>query len=468
MQPLSMFLLLLLLFCLFPTGGRAEKILYFFSNYCSSCHPEKEFRQNYREWTGQELAEEAYTYFNVLEPDGRTSYEAVRREYGLEKDSLPLLIVDGTVFQGSYAIEVGLPAYAVESSGEKQSVLYYLFISACESCAEVQSMLDALPDTVTVTRGKYSFASDVTVIPVNIGLEMGLAQALFDAYGIPEDRRTAPLILAGDRAYRGIEEIRLLLNAQLERGQAIGTKMVTVEDAEESSAGGWTAAGTALAGLIGGLNPCALSMLLLFLAVVMTMERRGFLFTSIYLGIKFAVYLCIGLLFFELFQRWNPTWLMPLAKYVMTALALFLAALQIHDAFRARQARYGRMLSQLPGGIRRRLSRRIQQLRERPERLLPAAAAVSAVVAAGEFLCAGQVYLLTLLNGLCQEASADGAWLLAVYCLAFCLPSAFLALLILKGKNNRFLAAKLQQSLPAIKGLTAALMLGLVALAWLV
>ncbi len=470
--PVFLFLLLLLFACFFPSGGRAEEILYFYENYCSSCHPEKEFRQDYREWTGRELTEEAYSYYNVLEPEGRKRYEEVRREYALEKDSFPLLIVDGKIFQGSYSIEAGLPAYAVETSGETQSVLYYLYIAACESCGEVKNLLDALPETITVSRGKYSFASGITVIPVNIGLEMELAQALFDAYQIPEDRRTAPMILAGDRVYRGVKEIRLFLTAQFERGLAIGTKIVTLEKTEPSekpeSDRGWTAVGTALAGLIGGLNPCALSMMLLFLAVILKMERRVFLFASVYLGVKYAVYLCIGLLFFELFQRWDPSWLIPAAKYVMTALALGLAALQIHDAFRARQARYGKMLSQLPGGMRTRLSRRIQQLREKPERLLPAVAAVAATVAAGEFLCAGQVYLLTLLNGLRQEELTGGVWLLAVYCLAFCFPSALLTLLAEKGKNSRLLAAKLQEGLPAIKWLTALFMLGLVALAWLV
>ena len=42
-----------------------------------------------------------------------------------------------------------------------------------------------LPDSVQVTRGAYEFASPVEVIAIDIGSDLGTAQALFDRFNVP-------------------------------------------------------------------------------------------------------------------------------------------------------------------------------------------------------------------------------------------------------------------------------------------
>ena len=68
-----------------------------------------------------------------------------------------------------------MPADFTGQADDLTSRVHYLYVTACESCARAKAALDALPDSVQVTRGAYAFASPVEVIAIDIGTVIGVA-----------------------------------------------------------------------------------------------------------------------------------------------------------------------------------------------------------------------------------------------------------------------------------------------------
>ena len=91
------------------------------------------------------------------------------------------------------------------------------------------------------------------------------------------------------------------------------------------------------------------------------------------------------------------------------------------------------------------------------------------LVASGEFLCAGQLYLARLLGG--SVAWADSGQKFAnilVYCLGFLAPSFAIAMALLLGHRAGSVSSALARHIVPVKIATAIAMLLLVALAWVV
>ena len=100
--------------------------------------------------------------------------------------------------------------------------------------------------------------------------------------------------------------------------------------------------------------------------------------------------------------------------------------------------------------------------------LWPSVILVSILVASVEFLCAGQVYLATLLTGIEQGSRGVGMYLmLLAYCLAFLLPSAVLAFVAARGQALPRIAAWVNDRMQLTKWLTAALFAVVIIILWL-
>lgn len=449
-----------------PDGGGSE-VLYFFENYCDACHPEEEFATEFLALTGRRLQDQRFSYYNVATANGQAALNAAIDAYALDQPILlPLTIVDDEVFMGSTALREKLPAYIVQTLESTDSLLYYLSLTACSSCAEASAVLSSLPDEVEVKRGDHTLISKVRVVEVGIDRNPQMALALLDAFGVPEEKRLAPLVLSGGRYYQGVDAIRQFVDYRLPRGFALDTAVVT---ADEAALPVLRLGGNFLAGLVGGLNPCALSMLLLLLSVLIGLPGNPARPATGFLLGKLAAYLCIGTVFIELFQLWNPQWLTLAAKWLLTILLLGLAALSLWDAVAASRRRYGEVRNQLPAGLRRRLQGRIERLAGRGGRYaILAAAGLGVLVAAGEFLCAGQVYLATLLAGI--QAGERPAYMLAallVYCLGFMLPSVLVTVLVLRGRSALRVSAFFSAHMGAVKLVTALFFLAVLAFVWL-
>jgi hypothetical protein len=209
-------------------------------------------------------------------------------------------------------------------------------------------------------------------------------------------------------------------------------------------------------------------MLLLLLTMLSNLKANAALYAAVFLGTKFLTYLLIGTLFLGAFSAWNPAWLESAAKLALTVMSLVLIALNLRDAWMARRERYGEIKNQLPVALRRGLTGRIRSALEKPfGPLTLIVIALGAVVAAGEFLCAGQVYLATLLAAI-QEGQGLGAlWpVLVGYCLMFLAPSVAVSVAVARGQALFAVSEFVRRRMSAIKLITALFFLAILAYVW--
>lgn len=446
-------------------------LLYFFENYCDSCKPEQEFAEAFNGLTGKNLADYRYRYYNVKRAADREVYEQALIDYAVPADEqyLPMAIVDGKVYAGNSKIESAMPAAFTENQST-DSVMYYLYSPSCESCAEAKATLDSLPETIAVHRGSYEFESKVNLIRIDIYEQPGVAKALFEKYDVPEDKQITPIIFMRDTYLSGAERINRMLEYSLKSAQAVGTPLIDAGGAAQTDASSLTWAGTFAAGLVAGFNPCALSMLLFFLTLLLPLRKNAGLYAAVYLISKFCMYLLIGTVLLTAFSAWNPTWLPMAAKILLTAIGGVLVALNLMDARAAHREKYGEIKNQLPRGVRKFLHGRIKRALENPGKgLIPSIILLGLIVASSEFLCSGQLYLATLTAGL--ELGIEYMkqfMLLVVFCLAFLLPSIVLTVLVVKGRDMFGLSDAMLRKMPAIKLATAIVMAAIIVIAWVV
>jgi len=443
-------------------------VYYFFDNFCESCHPENQFPDEFRALTGKPLADYQFIYRNMAHASNRPFFDQVLDELTIPDDMrlLPMIVVDGQVYAGTRSIQSDLPRSFMESSSDTDSAIYYLYAPACESCVQAEQAISEIPNPLTVTRGQYSFESALSVRKINIYDDPGAAQALFERYQVPEAKRVTPIIFAGDRYYSGISSINFALRIDLPAGLAIGTPLLAEQTRPATFTGGW--AETALAGLVAGLNPCALSMLLFLLALMSGANLPLKPLILLFLSAKFITYLAIGLLFAQLLSALNLSRLPLFAKLILTILCGLLIIANIRDAYLATQERYGEIKNQLPIPLRRFLHQRIDKSLNASNRWLAASICLlGMIVASGEFLCAGQLYLASLIAQV-HSGGAGGRMipLLIVFSAMFLMPSVALSALVIRGRRVFDLSERVRGHMPLIKIGTAVLMAGICVWVW--
>jgi len=460
-------LLCLFLLLLVPSADAADQpeLRYFYQNICEACDAETELAETLYLLAEQDITAYDYTLYNVLTESGKAAYLAALKQFAIpqEEQGLPFLIIGDQYYTGQNAIYSAFSSVQLVDASGQDSVIYYVYLPACESCAEAKKVLDTLPAAVTVYHNGMPLQSKVSVIAVDMSCGLGAAQQLFRQYQVPEDEQTAPAVFLGNDCLLGGEAIASALPQLVLDGMAVGTPMVNEAGADTSAL---SVAGSFIAGLIGGVNPCALSMLLLFLSIIIQLNVRAVPVTAVFLSAKGVTYLAIGTVLLSLLSKWNLQWLPLLAKWVMTVVALALLLLNGWDALQALKGRYGRIKNQLPGHRRSALQNRIKTVLEGKRRsLLFAAAGLGVTVAAGEFLCAGQMYLAAILAAI---RLGSGMGYLVVFCAGFLLPSAVLSALVLRSRSTFEATRFLRERLPLVKLISSVFFLLMLILIWVV
>lgn len=455
---------LLFVLCGSALAETQHDVRYYYRNYCESCTPEEDFAEQFQQLTSLDLNACSYTAFNVVHADGNAAFLQEQEQLGLKDALLPMVVVDGTAYQGAGEMNTDLAENALTWNDSQDSVIVYLYTPACESCAQASAVLESLPSSVTVKRGDISFESPVTVERIDASANTALADALFEAYAVSDEDRITPAVFFGEYSLSGADAIEHSLASMVELGWAVGgIKDVDVSTSTRSDVlSVFTTIGS---GLVAGLNTCALSMLLLFLSVVFELREHAAGCVICFLATKFVCYLLIGFALLNVLQHINPHWLRPVARILLTTIGGILMIGNVWDALQIRREQYGKIRNQLPLRLRRLLHRAIKAFSAR-RLLYPSAILLGFIVGLGEFLCAGQLYLMRLLNAV-QMGDVHAAAILPVYCLSFIAPSAVLSVLALCGQSQMRLSAFLAERMLPLKLLTAAAMLALILISWL-
>jgi len=207
------------------------------------------------------------------------------------------------------------------------------------------------------------------------------------------------------------------------------------------------------AGLVDGVNPCALATLLFMVSALALGGRGKTLVASIgscFIVGVFLTYFLIGLGLLRIGTiAGSVPWLHVSLRYLTAAGLVILGVLSLKDWRAARKGSVGGISLRLPGSTVRRIHHFIRK--GAPLWLTGIGSIVLGVlVSISEFVCTGQVYLPTLVY-ISRRKTEGSLFLLFAYNMTFIMPLAAVFILVMLGFSHARLTRIFRQHLAASK-----------------
>jgi len=481
-------------------GIEAYLPLFFaYDNPCELCHDDADFYEAFNRGIRDvpDAPVIGFYVFNVFKQADRAAFDKLCGEMDIDRAglSLPMLIMgdeylsgNGDVYDGArdlflrqkdraaiYRVKQDYSSGAASATGAasgaataltrppadfpvtgpNNSILVVLVTSGCENCEKAKVLLGKLPREITLADGSVSI---VDIYYFSIAEDAGYLAAghFFNAYKVPDAQQFVPTIFYTGGYLSGYENIERNLNTVLVSGAAKG--FVYPNSAASAPELAWRELpAIILAGLLGGINPCSISMLLLLLSLLSSKSSRILPLGLTYVASRMITYLALGFGLFSLGQLLNQDAFLSISgiiRVVVIALSLLLCALNLADFVNARRENYGAIKVQLPAALRRFNHRLINKVASTDTRFLMIGIFLLGVaVSAGEFLCTGQIYVATILYLLRAGGGGRSVAFVSLLCytLAASIPPTLLVIFCYKGKQALALSEFTRQKMPLIK-----------------
>lgn len=424
-------------------------VQYYYENVCDACDVESEFLDSFEEYTGisRNTPNIIIETYNVFDEPNKKVFNRTMNELGVDKSNrgLPLLQIGNKIIP-SNEIQKTLKgnelASTLPDAGSTQavnaSVAVYFSVPGCLDCENAEAdTIRKLPPSVQ-TGGTDS---PVYIKSVSVDDDAGIAlfRTYCQIYHVPQDRQRTPLVFIGGSFLQGTEAIRKLPEL-LKQGDGLKTRLLQAGEtqvAQSLTGYGW--AGVFLTGLLNGLNPCAISMLLMLLSL-MAVKKEWILPAGLaFAAGKFLGFLVLGTILYSSIGALHYTAVNVIIKTVLAVFAAIMIAMNVNDFHAAKNSDYSKIRLQLPVSLRKwnhGLIKRVSAI-DSPVALVSAGAFLGLLIAVGEFLCTGQIYIAVILQvANSNDLLAGQAFgYLAVYSLAFVLPICALVLIVGKGRQ---------------------------------
>ncbi|MDD5654020.1 MAG: hypothetical protein PHR91_00045 [Candidatus Omnitrophica bacterium] len=232
-----------------------------------------------------------------------------------------------------------------------------------------------------------------------------------------------------------------------------------------------------IAGAIDGINPCAFTVIVFFIAFLMAQKYRRREVAAVGLSFilaVFASYFFLGLGLFRVLYAFKGFYLVKNIVYGASALICFvLFAFTLYDIrIFKKTGRAEEVTLRLPDKVRNLIHRVIGKYYRRAGedadqsrgmlRLILSASACGFFVSMLEAVCTGQLYLPIIVFVLKSSSlKAQALFYLVIYNIMFTVPLLLIFLLALLGVSSGQFARSLRSHLVAVKVLLAAVFLGL-------
>ena len=447
---------------------------YFYFNACSACQKDKEF---YDLFNGKindvkEDVNVSLNMYNAFAGQGESILQDYCKKFWIDREKLitPAIFINGSYIDGDAEIESKLREVFLS---EKQillentdidSEIYYFSISSCSDCSDVQSFLDSLDKTYTVNIDGKEELSKVSISKFDVGEEnsLKLVKRLFDSYDVPENDRSVPIIFLKNGYLSGKKEIMENLLAETKNGQAVFSEKekerLLKSDGSINDKTGYEISGVILTGLLNGLNPCSISMLLFFISMLLMKNRNILRMGLAFISGKFLAYLLLGTVLFNLLLSLDGNWFSKfqgVARVVLIIICLLLVYLNIADFISSKNEKYNKIRLQLPAPLRELNHKwmKIIQSVKGAGILTLTSFALGVVVSAGEFLCTGQIYLATIVIMIKNNPVFDLKTIeyFILYGVALVTPLLVLCIILYKGKEMFQVSEKIRENMSWIK-----------------
>lgn len=350
------------------------------------------------------------------------------------------------------------PATAV--SGEKAQAM--VFGSAgCKFCHRLVTEL--IPEF----SAKHNVKLSVAYYPLDRKENYERLMVMEKNYNHPGSK--IPVLFIGRDVLAGQQEIKekleqAILNAGnvpaapgMSAGSTAGNMEQTVIDRFKS----YTLLTIIGAGLIDGINPCAMATIVFLLSYLALVGRRRYelMLTGIFytFGV-FITYTMIGVFSFEIVNKVNTYKLISdIIRYLTSVFALVVGVLSLVDYIKVKTGRKQEIVLQLPKFLKDKIHMEVRD-RVRAGTFILSSFVLGFFVALFELACTGQVYLPTIIYIVKNtHLRVTGFLYLILYNLIFILPVVIVFVFAYRGVTSEQFAKMVSKHLGMVKIATAIL-----------
>ncbi len=474
--------------------------IYFF--YAQDCEPCQTILQGYLPTLKPMYPFLEIKTFDVGRPAHYESLSRLENQFGKKESELPVVIIGNHLLSGErevmeklnplileYQAIGGIPTPSIEIPSAIASPapgtsavsvdLTYFYQKGCPRCDRANALLKYLLK-------KYP-KLNIKEVDLNTADGKRLNEILSNRLKIPPQKRLiAPAIFIGND-YLPPEEIVLSRVESLilkyesttpspaHRADPLaGGPSPTQEEitkAEETMVERFKSFGLPailIAGLIEGLNPCALATLVFFISylTMIGQGRKQILIVGLgFSGTAFLTHLLLGIGILGFIQHFSFLPLFSRVVYLITfLLSLFLAIFSLYDYIQLKKGKPSRMKLQVPDFLKKRIHRIIRTRSAELEgsqegqalRFLLASVFIGFIVTLLQSTCTSQVYLPTLLLVThIPSLRGSAVFYLVLYNLVYILPLLVIFGIVYWGVTSEQLSLFLQKRASTIKLLTS-------------
>lgn len=484
MKKAAVLLSVIILFSLLisPASGQPGpkiEMYFFYAEECPEC-------QRVMKNVLPPLESKYYLQMKRFEINDMKNYEkliALEERYKDEENKIPVVVIGDYLLSGEKEVEARLEQVIkeYEKKGgvafvpfEEQMVsakepsgnhvyLAYFYKKGCRECDRVFYDLGIL-------KKKYPglIVKEFDIKDEDTKL---LYEALGEHYGIEGRKRLAtPGIIVGDDILLLDDLKRKNLEEAIEKYLDKGSKkpweipQTLKKEAKNriiTRFESFGVYGIALAGLIDGINPCAMATLAFFISYLTFIGRRSREVLMVGLSYSFANFLAYLLIGLGLLKFLEAMTVIPLVvNILMIAMALFVIALgflSLYDYYLFKRGRTKEITLQLPAKFKKKIHETIRE-RAKASHIIIASFTIGFLIAFQELFCTGQVYLPTILfvsKISTYRISAIGY--LVLYNLFFIIPLIVIFVLVYFGVRSESLSKWAEGRVGMAKILTALL-----------
>jgi hypothetical protein len=402
----------------------------FYANDCPSCQA---ILQSY-----VPTLKSQYPFLDIktFELGDPSNYEALAKlEKGFDRrgEELPVIFIGDQMLSGDQEIMAkldplileyqmkgelvpSLPPLEIASAGKVSEKTFsvdmaYFYQKGCPKCDRASYLLRYITK-------KYPHLH-VTQIDLNTDEGKRLNETLSNRLGLPPEKRLiAPSIFIGKDSLSPEEITESRVEALIEKYEKVGTTSALkveqgeIKKAEEAIVERFKSFGIfaiLLAGLLEGLNPCALATLVFFISYLTMIggKRKEILMVGMGFSVSsFVTHLLLGVGILSFIRHFSFFPLFTRVVYGVTfAFSLLLGALSLYDYIQLKRGRPAKMTLQVPDFLKKRIHRVIRTRSTELEtdqergstRFLLVAFVIGSIVTLLQSTCTSQVYLPTLL-----------------------------------------------------------------------
>lgn len=344
--------------------------------------------------------------------------------------------------------------------------MVYFYVNMCENCTEAKEQIDAFMDTIDAS----NLLINTRFITYNLtyydGPEYELYLNYLNTYDLTTDDVSPPILFLGDQYFLGDTEIEAGLAESLDAIVDGYRPNTPILDANKDSSKALTDTFDSFnalkmlgIGLVNGLNPCSFSMLLLLLSIIMMKDVPFVKLTFSFLFGKWVAFLVLGTILYQTLASITGTSYLFVTKLIVGLLVIGLASLNLYDFYVSRQEAYGKIKNQLPSRLRKANHHIIQFFTgsNKKSLLFGSLFLLGMIIAAGEFLCTGQIYMVTINYMIQSQSALSGLAVLylSLYALGFILPPAIVVIVIAATDELFGVSEFIRERMPIIKLITA-------------